>query len=40
MTFLLGAMLISKGCSKDYIYLFLFSMLDTFVLVHGSCDHF
>ena len=22
------------------MYLFLFSILDTFILVHGSCDHF
>ena len=37
---LLGGVLISEGCSKDYLYLFIFSTLDTFVLVHGSCDHF
>ena len=40
MTFLLGEVLISEGCSEDYMYLFIFSILDTFVLVHGSCDHF
>ena len=32
--------MISEGCSEDYMYLFLFSILDTFLLVHGSCDHF
>ena len=38
---LLGGVLIHfEGCSEDYMYLFLFSILDTFVLVHGSCDHF
>ena len=32
---------IFEGCSEDYIYFFfLFSILDTFILVHGSCDHF
>ena len=31
---------IFEGCSEDYMYLFLFSILDTFVPVHGSCDHF
>ena len=31
---------IFKGCSEDFTYLFLFSILDTFILVHGSCDHF
>ena len=31
---------IFKGCSEDFMYLFLFSILDTFILVHGSCDHF
>ena len=29
-----------EGCSEGYMYLFLFSTLDTFVLVHGSCDHY
>ena len=29
-----------EGCSEDYMYLFHFSILDTFILVHGSCDHF
>ena len=38
-TILLGGVLISKGCSEDYMYLFLFSTSDTFILVHGSCDH-
>ena len=40
MTFLLGGVLIFEGCSEDYMYLFLFSTLDTFFLVHGSCDHY
>ena len=38
--FLLGGVLISEGCNEDYLYLFLFSTLDTFILVHGSCDHY
>ena len=38
--FLLGGVLISEGCGKDYLYLFLFSTLDTFILVHGSYDHY
>ena len=38
--FLLGEVLISEGCSKDYLYLFLFSTFDTFILVHGSYDHY
>ena len=38
--FLLGGVLISKGCSDDYLYLFFFSTLDTIILVHGSCDHY
>ena len=39
-----------EGCSEDYLYLrdvvritcifFLFSILDTGILVHGSCDHY
>ena len=33
--FLLGGVLISEGCSEDYMYLFLFFILDTFVLVHA-----
>ena len=33
-------MLIFEGCSEDYLYLFPFSILDTFILVHGSCDHY
>ena len=40
MTFLLGRVLIFEGCSEDYMYLFLFSILDTFILVCGSCDHY
>ena len=32
--------MIFEGCSEDYMYLFLFSILDTFILVHGFCDHF
>ena len=28
--------MIFEGCSEDYFYLFLFSFLDTFILVHGS----
>ena len=40
MTILLGGMLIFEGCSEVYLYLFLFSILDTFILVHGSCDHY
>ena len=31
---------IFERCSEDFMYLFLFSILDTFILVHGSCDHF
>ena len=30
--------MIFEGCSENYLYLFLFSILDTFILVHGSCD--
>ena len=37
---LLGGVLISERCSEDYMYLFLFSILDIFVFVHGSCDHY
>ena len=29
-----------EGCSDDYLYFFIFSTLDTFILVHGSCDHY
>ena len=29
-----------ERCSEDYLYLFLFSILDTCVLVHRSCEHF
>ena len=39
-TFLLGGVLISEECSEDYMYLFLFSILDTFFLAHGFCDNF
>ena len=38
--FVRGSFNIFEGCSKDYLYIFLFSILDTFILVHGSCDHF
>ena len=38
--FLLGGVLIFEGCSEDYMYLFLFSILDTFILVHESCDQY
>ena len=38
--FVKGSVDIFEGCSEDYLYLFLFSILDTFILVHGSCDHF
>ena len=38
--FVRGSVDIFEGCSKDYLYIFLFSILDTFILVHGSCDHF
>ena len=38
--FLLGGVLISEGYNEDYLYLFLFSTLDTFILVHGFCDHY
>ena len=31
---------IFEGSSEDYMYLFLFSILDTFILVHGFCDHY
>ena len=31
---------IFEGCSKDYMYLFLFFTLDTVILVYGSCDHY
>ena len=29
-----------EGCSEDYLYLFLFFILDTFILVHGPYDHY
>ena len=38
--FVRGSVDIFEECSEDYLYLFLFSILDTFILVHGSCDHF
>ena len=38
--FVRGSVDILEGCSEDYLYLFLFSILDIFFLVHGSCDHF
>ena len=38
--FVKGSVDIFEGCSEDYLYLFLFSFLDTFILVHGSCDHY
>ena len=38
--FVRGSVDIFKGCSEDYLYLFLFSILDTFILVHRSCDYF
>ena len=38
--FLLGGVLISEGYNEDYLYLFLFSTLDTFIHVHGFCDHY
>ena len=39
-TILLGGVLLSEECSKDYMYLFLFSILDTFILVHEFCDYY
>ena len=38
--FVRGSVDIFEGCSEDYLYLFLFSILDTFILVHRSCDYF
>ena len=38
--FVKGSVDIFERCSEDFMYLFLFSILDTFILVHGSCDHF
>ena len=38
--FVRGSFDIFEGCNEDYMYLFLFSILDTFILIHGSCDHF
>ena len=38
--FVMGSIDIFEGCSEDYMYLFLFSILDTFILIHGFCDHF
>ena len=37
---MLGGVLIFEGCSEDYLYLFLFSIIDTFILVPRSCDHY
>ena len=37
---MLGGVLIFEGCSEDYLYLFLFSIIDTFILVRRSCDHY
>ena len=31
--FVRGSVDIFEGCSKDYLYIFLFSILDTFVLL-------
>ena len=38
--FVRGSVDIFEGYSEDLMYLFLFSILDTFNLVLGSCDHF
>ena len=38
--FVKGNVDIFEGCSEDYMYLFLFSTLDTFILVHRSCDNY
>ena len=38
--FFKGSADIFEGCSENYLYRFIFSILDTFILVHGSCDHF
>ena len=38
--FVRGSVDIFEGCSENNIYLFLFSILDIFILVHGSIDHF
>ena len=38
--FVRGSVDIFEGCSEDYMYFFLFSILDTFILVHWSCDHY
>ena len=38
--FVRGSVDIFEGCSEDCLYIFLFSILDTFILVHGSSDHF
>ena len=41
MTFLLGGVLIFlKDVVRITYIFFLFSTLDTFILVHGSCDHY
>ena len=36
--FVRGSVDIFEGCSENYLYLFLFSILDTSILVHWSCD--
>ena len=38
--FVRGSVDIFEGCSEDYMYPFLFSILDTFIHVHWSCDHY
>ena len=35
-----GVLIFFEGYSEDYLYLFLFFILDTFILVHESFDHF
>ena len=37
--FVRGSVDIFEGCSEDYLYLFLFSILDTLFLYLRSCDH-
>ena len=34
-----GSVDVFKGCTEDYLYLFLFSILDTLFLYLRSCDH-
>ena len=38
--FVRGSVDIFEKCSEDYLYLFIFPILDTFILVRRSCDHF